>query len=84
MQLDRAVNRLFEDAGRKKMKLEKLRMENMLTQLSATKTQPSINSHSRKLVSRDRMPIHKRVGQVEAQKEKRRQNIEQMVKEKQA
>ena len=31
MQLDKAVNRLFEDAGRKKMKLEKMRMENMLT-----------------------------------------------------
>lgn len=50
MQLDKAVNRLFEDAGRKKMKLEKLRMENMLTQLSSTKTQPSINSYSRQLV----------------------------------
>ena len=31
MQLDKAVNRLFGDAGRKKMKLEKMRMENMLT-----------------------------------------------------
>ena len=34
MQLDKAVNRLFDDAGRKKMKLEKMRMERMLTQLS--------------------------------------------------
>ena len=31
MQLDKAVNRLFEDAGRKKMKLEQMRMENMLS-----------------------------------------------------
>ena len=31
MQLDKAVNRLFEDAGRKKMKLEKMRMENMIS-----------------------------------------------------
>lgn len=36
MQLDKAVNRLFEDAGRKKMKLEKMRMETMLSELSAT------------------------------------------------
>jgi len=43
MQLDKAVNRLFEDAGRKKMKLEKLRMENMLSELSATQATPSIN-----------------------------------------
>lgn len=82
MQLDKAVNRLFEDAGRKKMKLEKLRMENMLTQLSSTKTAPSINSHSRQLVQmKDRVPIHKRNHQAEAQKEKRRQNVEQQVKE---
>ena len=46
MQLDRAVNRLFEDAGRKKMKLEKMRMENMLSQLSQTRATPSINSNS--------------------------------------
>lgn len=30
-QVDKAVNRLFDDAGRKKMKLEKLRTENMMT-----------------------------------------------------
>ena len=36
MQLDKAVNRLFDDAGRKKMKMEKLRMEKMLTELSDT------------------------------------------------
>lgn len=84
MQLDKAVNRLFEDAGRKKMKLEKLRMENMLTQLSSTKTAPSINSYSRHLVSmrEGRVPIHKRANQIVAQKEKRRQIIDQMVKEK--
>ena len=44
MQLDKAVNRLFDDAGRKKMKLEKMRMERMLTQLSQTKNTPSINA----------------------------------------
>jgi len=31
MQIDKAVTRLFDDAGRKKMKLEKLRMENVMT-----------------------------------------------------
>ena len=62
MQLDKAVNRLFEDAGRKKMKLEQMRMENMLSQLSETKATPSINSHSHALSTRQRRaPIHKRV-----------------------
>lgn len=46
MQLDKAVNRLFDDAGRKKIKLERLRMENMLTQLSETKATPSICNRS--------------------------------------
>ena len=46
MQLDKAVNRLFDDAGKKKIKLEKMRMENMLTQLSETKNAPSINNRS--------------------------------------
>ena len=31
IQIDKAVNRLFEDAGRKKIKLERMRMQNMLT-----------------------------------------------------
>ena len=44
MQLDKAVNRLFDHAGTKKMKLEKMRMERMLTELSHTKNAPSINA----------------------------------------
>ena len=69
MQLDKAVNRLFDDAGRKKMKLEQMRMENMLTQLSGTKATPSINSLSQQMIARKgRKPIHLRVNQVEATK----------------
>lgn len=51
MQLDKAVNRLFDDAGRKKMKLEKMRMENMLTELSATRPTPSINENSKSIAA---------------------------------
>ena len=66
MQLDKAVNRLFEDAGRKKMKLEQMRMENMLSQLSESKATPSINGYSRQITDRKgkRTPIHKRVYQI--------------------
>lgn len=58
MQLDKAVNRLFEDAGRKKMKLEKLRMENMLSELSATQQTPSINANSARMAQNRRGPMH--------------------------
>lgn len=63
MQLDQAVNRLFDDAERKKMKMEKLRMEKELDQLSKTRATPSINSKSARLKT---TPIHKRVQQVQA------------------
>lgn len=67
MQLDQAVNRLFDDAERKKMKMEKLRMESELSQLSKTRQTPSINSKSASIAKSrgDRgVPIHKRVHQV--------------------
>ena len=54
MQVDRAINRLFDDAGRKKMKLEKLRMENMLTQMSQSRATPEINNRSQQLSARNR------------------------------
>jgi len=61
MQLDKAVNRLFDDAGRKKMKLEKMRMENMLTELSATRPTPSINENSKSIAAQSYQgPIQKR------------------------
>ena len=69
MQLDKAVNRLFDDAGRKKMKLEKMRMENLISQLSATKATPSINSMSQKISSqRRKLPIHRRVEELQEHK----------------
>ena len=63
MQLDKAVNRLFDDAGRKKMKLEKMRMENMLTELSATRPTPSINENSKSIMAQsyNQVPLYKRV-----------------------
>jgi len=65
MQLDKAVNRLFEDAGRRKMKLEKMRMEKMLSELSATQATPRFNAHSQQLAaSMNNKPIYKRVNEI--------------------
>lgn len=72
MQLDKAVNRLFDDAGRKKMKLEKMRMENMLTELSATRATPSINENSKSIMPHKQVPLYKR-GNAETQTRRRRQ-----------
>jgi len=83
MQLDKAVNRLFEDAGRKKMKLEQMRMENMLTQLSETKATPSINSVSQQLTAKKgRKPIHLRVKHIEDTKQRKRRALEQQMEDK--
>ena len=60
MQLDRAVNRLFEDASRKKMKIERMRLEGMLSELSATRITPSINANSQHLARDRRGPMHTR------------------------
>lgn len=69
MQLDKAVNRLFDHAGTKKMKLEKMRMERMLTELSHTKNTPSINAQSQRMIRQE--PIYMRAGDLaEAKKRK--------------
>jgi len=60
MQLDHAVNRLYNDAGQKKIKMERLRMEGMLSELSVTQATPSINNRSQQLASNRGGPMHTR------------------------
>ena len=82
-ELDTAVNRLFEDAKRKKAKIEKIRMESMRSQLSHTKDKPTINHNSRMMVqSSEHVKIQDRVANVQQAKKNKIEVIrEQMLRE---
>ena len=72
MQLDQAVNRLFEDATTKKQKLERLQMEHAKQELEQTQDKPSINARSKRMSTKNEtLPLYERFKKVKERQEKR-------------